>query len=164
MMLWEIYTWDTQFAHTISTLHEARILEGNKRPAWHGKYQTTSSSSICLVPRSARNTNSSDHKNGNTRNALIPSTEVCFNWNSETDCPSNCRFFHQCTNCAGNYTKSRCASRPSTNNINNANATPIGRRPLYQPQYDLEVHLRVIPLILWSTPADPIWRSRDPYK
>ena len=61
-------------------------------------------------------------------NLSLTSTELCLKWNSEKDCPANCRFLHQCTNCAKNHTKRRCPSRPTTFGPNNANTIPVGRR------------------------------------
>ena len=126
MMLWEMYTWDSVRAYHFD-FHQARILEGiDDSLAW--KTPDHELKQYLLVPRPARNTNSQENRNAQAGNSSAPSTEVCFKWNSEKDCPSNCRFLHQCTNCAGNHTKRRCPSRSTTSGPSNANSTPVGRR------------------------------------
>lgn len=127
MMLWEMYIWDSVRAYH-SDFHQARILEGIDDPlAW--KTPDHELKQYLLVARPTRNANSQDGRNSNIRNNLsTSSTEVCFKWNSEKDCPANCKFLHQCTNGAGNHTKRRCPSRPTTSGANNANTTPVGRR------------------------------------
>ena len=74
MMLWEMYTWDSVRAYHFD-FHQARILEGIDDPlAW--KTPDHELKQYLLVPRPSRNTNSSEHKNGNTGNSSVPSTEV----------------------------------------------------------------------------------------
>lgn len=126
MMLWEMYTWDSVRAYHFD-FHQARILEGiDDSLAW--KTPDHELKQYLLVARPARNTNSQENRNTQASNSSPHSTEVCFKWNSEKDCPSNCRFLHQCTNCAGNHTKRRCPSRSTTSGPGNANSTPVGRR------------------------------------
>ena len=126
MMLWEMYNWDSVRAYHFN-FHQARILEGIDDPvAW--KTPDHELKQYLLVPHPARNFNPSDNEGCHAGNSSPPSTEVCFKWNSEKNCPSNCRFLHQCTNCAGNHTKRRCPSRSVTTGPNNVNSTPVGRR------------------------------------
>ena len=126
MMLWEMYTWDSVRAYHFD-FHQARILEGiDDSLAW--KTPDHELKQYLLVPRPTRNTNSHDNRNSQASTLSPSSTEVCFKWNAEKDCPANCRFLHQCTNCAGNHIKRRCPSRSTTSGPNNANTTPVGRR------------------------------------
>ena len=127
MMLWEIYTWDLVRAYHFD-FHQARILGGiDDSLAW--KTLDHELKQYLLVARPTRNTNSQDSRNAHTgSNSSTPSTEVCFKWSSEKDCPGNFRFLHQCTNCLGNHTKRRWSSRSVTSGSNNANSTPVGRR------------------------------------
>ena len=126
MMLWEMYTWDSVRAYHFD-FHQARILEGiDDSVAW--KTPDHELKQYLLVPRPARNTNTSDNRSNHMGNSSPAPTEVCFKWNSEKDCPANCRFLHQCTNCAGNHTKRRCPSRSAISGPPNVNSTPVGRR------------------------------------
>lgn len=154
MMLWEMYTWDSVRAYHFD-FHQACILEGiDDAQAW--KTPDHELKQYLLVARLARNTNTHDSRN--THNPSIPSTEICFKWNSEKDCPSNCKFLQQCTNCSGNHIKRRCPSQSTTSSSNNANATPVGRRQ-QQPEYALEF-FSLIRLSILQTPHQP---SQDRY-
>ena len=69
-----MYTWDSVRAYHFG-FHQARILKGIDNPlAW--KAPDHKLKQYLLVPRPARNTNSSDNKNGNTGNSPSPLTEI----------------------------------------------------------------------------------------
>ncbi len=91
MVLWEMYTWDSVRAYHFD-FHQARILEGiDDAQAW--KTPDHELRQYLLVARPDRNKNPHDSRNTHTgSNSSTSSTVICFKWNSEIDCPSNCRF------------------------------------------------------------------------
>ena len=151
-MLLEIYTWDSVRAYHFD-FHQARILEGiDDSLAW--KTPDHQLKQYLLVARPTRNATSQNNRDAHTGgNSSTPSTEVCFKWNFEKDCPSNCRFLHQCTNCTCNHTKRRCPSQSVTSGPNNANSTPVGQRQ-QQTEYALEFISESFPYPV-TNPTDP---------
>lgn len=86
-----MYTWDSVQVYHFD-FHQARILEGiDDAQAW--KTPDHELRQYLLVARPDRNTNPHDSRNTHTgSNSSTSSTVICFKWNSEIDCPSNCRF------------------------------------------------------------------------